>query len=559
MSRLEWTRYSGDDVEAVIGIMLCREHKEAQRVRPSKGDRGVDVFVPTPEGWDVYQVKSFTGNLKSGQKSKIRDSLRELESYSQAEGLKINSWCLAIPLNPTLENLEWLKEVTAQASFPCHWFGLDSLDGLAAKYTDVVDYYFRDGKERLEAKIREMASATGLFVKASTGADCYLTVADTKKGLVDLHNLVNSLDPHFYYDFSVESESPTPIESPGLVFSLTEGESGCFVTFRVFAKYLEALKDRPIDFHVRVDPSDSEVREKFEEFLDFGTPLDASDGVVANVTANLPGGLGGTQSGPVSIEPISKDKPSHSVRFQVVDPSGEELALCRIRMNQPYVGVRQAGVSNVGNEEGRCFTVRSKANPETLQWNFNFQLHDVSGRAPEKVLHGLRLLNQLVYPNQLRIGPEYGPLREKPIPIPEGTAALIPDFLVRLVEDLITLQEHTVVQLRIPDLDSKDIDQECDDINIAAELLRGSKVNVIINELSCAWDGSKFEEGPAAVLFWVEWSVAVGAQPIEIGTVAVHLAEAYLTLESGPEGNWQVVARPNDSAKLRATLELGKQ
>ncbi|GEM_PF-5886059 len=40
--------------------------------------------------------------------------------------------------------------MTAPVSFPCHWVGLNRLDLLAAQNPMVIDYYLRDGKDRLQ-------------------------------------------------------------------------------------------------------------------------------------------------------------------------------------------------------------------------------------------------------------------------------------------------------------------------------------------------------------------------------------------------------------------------
>lgn len=45
MPRVEWSRRTADEVETVIGIALCRENPDAIRIRPSQGDRGVDIYV----------------------------------------------------------------------------------------------------------------------------------------------------------------------------------------------------------------------------------------------------------------------------------------------------------------------------------------------------------------------------------------------------------------------------------------------------------------------------------------------------------------------------------
>jgi hypothetical protein len=56
MARVEWTRISPDDVEYVSAVLLARENPRAQRIRPSRGDGGIDILVPTgvPSGVDVY-------------------------------------------------------------------------------------------------------------------------------------------------------------------------------------------------------------------------------------------------------------------------------------------------------------------------------------------------------------------------------------------------------------------------------------------------------------------------------------------------------------------------
>ncbi|MGH9920759.1 MAG: restriction endonuclease [Nitrososphaerales archaeon] len=74
MARVEWSRQSGDDVEAVLGILLCREHPTATRVKPSVGDGGIDVWVPEGDTATVYQIKRYTGNITATRKGHIKES-----------------------------------------------------------------------------------------------------------------------------------------------------------------------------------------------------------------------------------------------------------------------------------------------------------------------------------------------------------------------------------------------------------------------------------------------------------------------------------------------------
>ncbi len=95
MGRVEWTRLSGDGVEAVVAMLLCTEYPNAWRVRPGQGDGGVDVFVPLSDDRklrDVYQVKKFAENLTSSQKRQIKASFNKVLKTADDKQWKISSW-----------------------------------------------------------------------------------------------------------------------------------------------------------------------------------------------------------------------------------------------------------------------------------------------------------------------------------------------------------------------------------------------------------------------------------------------------------------------------------
>jgi hypothetical protein len=141
-------------------MLLCNRYPNAVRVRPSQGDGGIDVFVPGPAGFGperaVYQVKRFNENLTSGQKRKIKRSYQRVVETSQKEGWRITEWHLVMPLDLTNPNLGWLDDIIADADFPCETNGLVFCDTLAASYPKVIDYYLRDGKDRLQAEMNNV-------------------------------------------------------------------------------------------------------------------------------------------------------------------------------------------------------------------------------------------------------------------------------------------------------------------------------------------------------------------------------------------------------------------
>lgn len=55
MPRVEWTRRTPEEIEEVLGIPLCSKYPlSATGVRPSRGDKGVDVHLRSPGGWIVF-------------------------------------------------------------------------------------------------------------------------------------------------------------------------------------------------------------------------------------------------------------------------------------------------------------------------------------------------------------------------------------------------------------------------------------------------------------------------------------------------------------------------
>ena len=160
MARVEWTRTEPGDIEHVVSMLLCRENPSAVRIRPSRGDGGIDVLAPSRDGMGVavYQVKSFTSNLMVGQKAQAERSFRRLMDCSRARGIRVTEWYLALPLDPTNENLEWLGSFTDGYGLKAEWRGLNFLDGLAATYPAVIDYYLRDGRDRLQAALESLTA-----------------------------------------------------------------------------------------------------------------------------------------------------------------------------------------------------------------------------------------------------------------------------------------------------------------------------------------------------------------------------------------------------------------
>ena len=136
MTRVEWTRTEPGDIEQVVSMLLCRENPSAVRVRPSRGDGGIDFLAPARKGAGVavYQVKSFSSNLTASQRAQVERSFRRVLDYAKGRGLQVTEWYLTLPLDPTNENLAWLGGFTTGCGLTAEWRGVGFLEGLAATY-----------------------------------------------------------------------------------------------------------------------------------------------------------------------------------------------------------------------------------------------------------------------------------------------------------------------------------------------------------------------------------------------------------------------------------------
>jgi hypothetical protein len=56
VSRVEWTELGGDEAETVLANLLYSEHPLATRMRPSRGDFGIDVVAPAAGAPEVLDV-----------------------------------------------------------------------------------------------------------------------------------------------------------------------------------------------------------------------------------------------------------------------------------------------------------------------------------------------------------------------------------------------------------------------------------------------------------------------------------------------------------------------
>lgn len=487
MSRIEWTRRTPEEIEAVLGIMLCREYPNAQRVRPARGDNGIDVYVPFDDGWVIFQIKSFTSSLTSSHKRQITKSWIRFRDYAKSRSLKVKAWYLVRPLNPTQPEIEWLARLTAGAGFACEWRGLDFCEGLVAKYPDVVDYYLFDGRERLQDVFRTLLAATGW--SGGTETDPFRP-SDAYPTLDSLHSALNAFDPHYYFDFSVSTvhkgQDPSkPEAEPGLVAAAIRVADGRAVTFRVFARFREATIERPVpgSFTVNAEPGSPQAA-AWEEFLNYGIPVEEL--TVSHMSLDLPGGLGADSTDAlINLGPASPEtaKP-FTLTVEVLDADNNLIAATDVNMEATTVGLDGKGLATSGVEVAGVFDLGLKVRLDGEGLKVNLAANDLTGQRPAEVLAGLDVLLAFEPGRLLRLRLKDGPQLAEPETILAGLPGQPETRRIRRVcAALAEIQRHTLRPMTVPDLTST-TNNEARAWLDAAQLLTGQTLLFSWNEAS---------------------------------------------------------------------------
>lgn len=482
MARVEWTRLSGDETEAVVGMLICSMYPNAARVRPSQGDGGIDIFVPGAAGFGkeraVYQVKSYNKNLASTQRRAIKRSYTEVIKTSEEEGWAITEWHLVMPLDLTDVNLGWLDAITADASFPCETHGLLFCDTQAANFPKIVDYYLHNGKDRLEATMKELIAIASGRRNRSDGP---LAIGDVSTDLSSIHKALNAYDPFYRYDYAVSDVPPALEPGPGkdgLVAVYAMEHESVWIAVEIFALSEAALIERPIggQFEVAIPEGDEELRAQYERFIDYGSPLSLPAGTVSG-SVDFPGGFDGDLNG-ASVQLLSapdvQDDDEAAELSLVVVASDSDKVLASTTIRRTDLSAGKAGVRSVFTEKADLFSLEMLVRGDSLQGQMNLEVqYTLDGRLPSDVVDGLEVLAAWREPNRIALGLTYGPpnfsvLSTDPVERDSEARRWAP-----IAKALMKLQDHTQVRLKMPRTMTKD-QALC--ILEAAQLMAGEPV-----------------------------------------------------------------------------------
>lgn len=437
-------------------MMLCRENPAAQMIRPSKGDGGIDVQVPTDDGtgrFDVYQVKKFASNLTTSQKSQIVSSLDRMQQTVESGRIVVRDWFATMPLNPTNPNLDWLAEKGKGRPFTVSWRGLNFMEGLVAKYPDVIDYYLKDNKERLAAEVAAFTTLLGFGQHGTVPAQ----PAELTSTALAMQQVVDH-DPHFSYAISTLPAGVPAVRNPAAVFTRTMSDARGTVSVDVIPRFAEALTLRPISgrFTVTAKPG-TVAHQEWLRFRKYGGTFTATDGAAA-LLLDLPGGLGiDTTGGDLTIKSTA-DGLGQKRRLRLLSDDGTALATTPVTMTDGSRGL--GGLRTVWTSDGGLFALQLTLDLDTNAGSLQLETHGLEGTDPEGALADLRFLKHFTSAGRLGFALPKGPFPDASLPLnahEDGQSDFdtVPfDDIIAVAEGLVAIQEHVTDVLTMPAADA---------------------------------------------------------------------------------------------------------
>jgi hypothetical protein len=542
VTRVEWTRLDGGDVEAVVAMFVNREHVDSVRITPSRGDGGVDILDRNagPRGGDaVYQVKRYTEPLSARQKAEVVKSLQALMDDPRWSGLNVTAWYLVTPWNPTPEAETWLYGLASGHGFAPVWRGLDHVEQLAAKYQDVVDYYLHGGRGRVEEAYKAVAA---LFAVQADGGNLDVpgVAARIKRALPVL-----DADPHYRYELRFgDGPLPEMPSRPNLVMTWLAADPAGehWTAVDIIARCAASVEERPITVtgHFIADSGGS-FETAYRDFVSYGTPFTSPEGAY-RVEVDAPGGLGGRlDRATITTAPVPGDVGDNpQLHLEVLAPDGTVLAAADVDRTARSRG--EDGFRAVLEEVHHVFTIEDRYNLTGMTFNRVLHLGDLTGQPVNQVRPALEFVRHCRQPNTGRTS-----LRHTPPELGTTGPTLGLEWsdetqrtltsMFDVIDSLAIIQRCTPSVVRVPDLGAIPPGQAVSWL-VAAKVLQGEDVTMTYPEGHCinvVLDTDvAAPEGEFGIT--VPMTVGIGNQSVDLGTFEVWLADPVLVQRRQNEG-----------------------
>jgi len=430
---------NGAVFEQVVGCLLSNANPESVRVRPSRGDGGVDIFVPIETGEiDVYQLKYSRRGIPW---RRVEESLAPIRSGSWS-GRTIRRWMLTVRQQPTPEQIARLGSFAATVPFRLGWLAEDGLIALDNRFPSVGDYYLRDGRDRLD---RLMADWTSALEPVQEGVAP--RIDDVQERLSDLTTLLAAHDPHLRYGTAVH---PTDVAGQAtfppsaiLMSGVVVGENVVFCY--AYPAYRGAAADAGDRLGVLLGV-DGEARNRVRQLIRLGgEPVmldhqEIGELSLPRIGHRLP--EGGSIS--VRLTPVGDTSPA-AMRLALTH--GEKRTIVRVERELHTQGTE--GATSFWRSEGGLIALRVQVDTATGHIELGLrQTRDLNGPiAP--LVPDLPLIRALSEGDVgVSIAAEIGPLDGEIVPLGVTffDAALLP-----VLDALRLIQSHTYDVVTVPE------------------------------------------------------------------------------------------------------------
>lgn len=325
IGEIPWSTKSGEEVEKLIAVYICKENPDAIRIRPSKGDHGIDLMDPSDprKPVNVYQIKKFARNLTYSQKKQIKKSWQALITYARETGLNVKRWYLAMPLNPTSENINEICQLTQGSGIQFSLIGLDRINGWAAKYPDVQDYFLNGEQDTI---YRRVAKFIELNPQVASLSDKSLY-----EQLITIRDYLNERDPNYKYFLKTltKTESKKQEEHPSsapeaILTNYYFSPQGEGIQIDVVPKYKAAPELAPFRFKASLTPENDEQSSYLSNFVDFGAPFKDIPGTLTNMSLQASDNLSTPLHQPVAISFNTAHQNKNKLTDQYFQVQGEK-------------------------------------------------------------------------------------------------------------------------------------------------------------------------------------------------------------------------------------------
>jgi len=428
--RIPWSERSTKALyEDMVSVLIKRRHPDAVRIDGSGGDGGRDLQIHTDDGLVIFELKSFTGRLNTG------DRKRQIaKSLTRAMEHKPVRWHLVAPIDLNPSELDWFEKLVANNKVAGEWLGLTWLDSEMSQRPEIQRYFLDGYNDEVVRLLRELKSED-------------LELDDSMQAMQRARTIrkqLNECDPHFRYDLTIGNSGP-PGPRPGVALSVFAGTD----RIDVIPRYRTALSDRPINVTADLDFSDdhSGHLQAFENAVRFGDPVTLPGQVVKRLQLDAPAGLSQDVEG-AQIRFAASDVPLDEVQLvhlAVLAPDGET----RLAVQEFEVTHRRAGSDGgtlTGKDASGTLSVSIRMDRTTRSVGLNVS----SKQLPVLPAVGLGIaqwIEEVRPPNLLALEFVGREGDSEPVPIDKP---MVEGSIVPLFEAFAKLQERSGVSFPVP-------------------------------------------------------------------------------------------------------------